>query len=260
MTQNACAFIDVRQVSKVYIRRRLMGQPIEVAAVKNVSFRIEAGGTLGLVGESGSGKTTLANMMLGLLAPSAGEVLLDGQPLNRMTPRQISMRIQPVFQDPYSSLNPRHRVADIVGVPLRVHTGDRAAQRRRKALEMLDRVGLPPRMADYYPNQLSGGQRQRVAIARALVVRPDVLVLDEPTSALDVSVQAQILNLLTDLREEFKLGYFLISHNLAVVRVLVDQIAVMYRGEIIEAGAADRIFERPAHAYTQSLFDAVLTP
>jgi peptide/nickel transport system ATP-binding protein len=168
--------------------------------------------------------------------------------------------VQPVFQDPYSSLNPRKSVADLIALPLVAHGIGMPAERQAKVFEMLDAVGLPRRVIDAYPNQLSGGQRQRVAIARALIMRPDVLICDEPTSALDVSVQAQILNLLMDLKREFKLTYFFISHNLAVVEHLADRVAVMYLGRIVEERSRAGLFEAPRHPYSQALLDSVLTP
>ena len=212
---------------------------------------------MGIVGESGCGKSTLARMMLGLLAPTAGEVLVEGRRLDGMDRRARAALIQPVFQDPYSSLNPRQRVRDIVALPLR-------AQGRRDVAgpvaEMLARVGLPGTMADRMPGELSGGQRQRVAIARALVVRPRIVVCDEPTSALDVSVQAQILNLLAELRAELGLTLVFISHNLAVVERIATEVAVMYLGRVVEQAEVEALFAEPRHPYTKALLASVLTP
>jgi len=241
-------------------KRGLFRAPGEIRAVDNVSLRVARGETLGLVGESGCGKSTLAKMLLGLLAPSSGNVLLHGQEIDPRQRRAHARRIQPIFQDPYSSLNPRRTVADIVGVPLRLHQVGSHAERQRAVREALDLVGMPERTHQQYPNQLSGGQRQRVAIARALVLRPDILVCDEPTSALDVSVQAQILNLLMDLKAEFGLTYFFISHDLGVVEHLVDRVAVMHRGAIVELGTREQIFARPEHPYTRALLASALTP
>jgi len=232
----------------------------EIKAVDNVTLRIAKGETLGLVGESGCGKSTLAKMLLGLLAPSSGNVLLHGKEIDPRRRRERARQIQPIFQDPYSSLNPRRTVAEIVGVPLRLHRVGSRAEQQRTVRETLDLVGMPERTHQQYPSQLSGGQRQRVAIARALVLRPDILVCDEPTSALDVSVQAQILNLLMDLKAEFGLTYFFISHDLGVIEHLVDRVAVMHRGAIVELGTREQIFSQPAHPYTRALLASALSP
>ena len=229
-------------------------------AVADVDLRVERGEVLGIVGESGSGKSTLARMLLGLIPATRGSVRLDGEEISRLGRATLARRMQPVFQDPYSSLNPRRSIAAIVSLPLDVQGIGTAAQRRRKALDMLDKVGLPARHADSTPGQLSGGQRQRVAIARALVMQPDLVICDEPTSALDVSVQAQILNLLLDLRREFNLTYVFISHNLAVVEHIASRVAVMYLGRIVEQAATASLFRNPRHPYTRALLDSVLTP
>ena len=229
-------------------------------AVNGVDITIQKGDVLGVVGESGCGKSTLARMLLGLTPPSAGKVTLDGQDIHTMSRQALARRVQPVFQDPYSSLNPRRSLASIVALPLEVQAMGNPAARRLKAIDMLERVGLPARFADYTPGQLSGGQRQRVAIARALVMRPEVVICDEPTSALDVSVQAQILNLLLDLRSEFNLTYVFISHNLAVVEHIATEVAVMYLGKIVEQSPTAALFAQPRHPYTQALLASVLTP
>jgi peptide/nickel transport system ATP-binding protein len=229
-------------------------------AVNGVDLTVQRGDVLGIVGESGCGKSTLARMLLGLTPPNSGTMSVDGQNIRTMTRRELARRVQPVFQDPYSSLNPRRTVASIVAFPLEVHAIGNAAERRQKAVDMLDRVGLPARYADSTPGQLSGGQRQRVAIARALVMNPEIVICDEPTSALDVSVQAQILNLLMDLRQEFNLTYIFISHNLAVVEHIATHVSVMYLGRIVESSATASLFRQPRHPYTRALLASVLTP
>ncbi len=231
-----------------------------VVAVDEVSLSVAPGSALGIVGESGCGKTTLARIMLGLLPPSAGTVRIDGRSLASMDRRERARLIQPVFQDPMSSLNPRRRIADIVALPLIAAGGVTRRERRRRVMAILERVGLSAATAARYPAQLSGGQRQRVAIARALVIEPRILICDEPTSALDVSVQAQILNLLAELRAMFSLTLVFISHNLAVVEHIADEVAVMYLGRIVEHAAADAVFGTPRHPYTRALLASVLTP
>jgi len=253
--------LELCALTRVYkLKRGVFRAPGEIKAVDDVSLRIRKGETLGLVGESGCGKSTLAKMLLGLLAPTSGNVLINGREIDPTRRKALARSVQPIFQDPYSSLNPRRTVADIVGVPLRLHQVGTHAERKKRVTEMLDLVGMPERTHSQYPNQLSGGQRQRVAIARALVLRPEILICDEPTSALDVSVQAQILNLLLDLKAEFGLTYLFISHDLGVVEHLVDRVAVMHRGRIVELGTREQIFARPEHAYTRMLLASALTP
>ncbi|UUE10451.1 ATP-binding cassette domain-containing protein [Dickeya zeae] len=253
--------LELCALSRVFrLNRGMFSPPGEIRAVDNVSLRIRRGETLGLVGESGCGKSTLAKMLLGLLPPTSGNVLIEGREIDAGDRRELACRMQPIFQDPYSSLNPRRTVADIVEVALRLHHIGTPAERKQQVREMLDRVGMPERTHGQYPGQLSGGQRQRVAIARALILQPAILICDEPTSALDVSVQAQILNLLLTLKKELGLTYLFISHNLSVVEYLVDHVAVMRKGAIVEQGTREQVFGAPQHPYTRALLASVLTP
>ena len=255
------AAVEVSGVSRVFdVSTGPFGAARHVVAVDDVSLSVPAGGSLGIVGESGCGKSTLARIVLGLLPPSSGNVSVDGRALAGMDRRERARLIQPVFQDPTSSLNPRRSVADVVALPLDAAGGVRGAERRRRVDEMLERVGLSPAMATRRPGQLSGGQRQRVAIARALILSPQVLICDEPTSALDVSVQAQILNLLVELRAAMRLTLLFISHNLAVVEHVTDAVAVMYLGRVVERGGTDLVFGAQRHPYTRALLASVLTP
>jgi len=253
--------IEVKAVRKTFrVKGGTFGTDRHVVAVDDVSFAVPAGGVLGVVGESGCGKSTLARLILGLLEPSSGEIAVEGQRIADMDRRARARLIQPVFQDPFSSLNPLARVRDIVAMPLRAQGNIDRAEVTRRVDEMLARVGLPGEMGQRLPTELSGGQRQRVAIARALVLRPRIVVCDEPTSALDVSVQAQILNLLSELRRELGLTYLFISHNLAVVEHVAAEVAVMYLGRIVERGETDALFRKPEHPYTRALLASVLTP
>lgn len=251
---SATPLLELRNVTVAYqSTNSFLTRNQAFVALKTASLVLPQGSTMGLVGESGSGKSTLARAVLGLEKPVSGDILIGGQPIASLDPARRARAVQPVFQDPNASLNPRHTVLDIVRAPLDVRDEETAGERGARACAMLERCGLAPYHFNAYPSQLSGGQRQRVAIARALVSGPSLVVCDEPTSALDVSIQSQILNLLVDLQREFNLTYLFISHNLAVVRQLADRVAVMLNGEIIEEGPADQVLTNPHHSYTQRL-------
>jgi dipeptide transport system ATP-binding protein len=230
-----------------------------VHAVKGVSFSVEKGKTLAIVGESGCGKSTLARIITLIDAPTAGELVIDDKKVDiardGLTP-EMRRKVQIVFQNPYGSLNPRQKIGDVLGEPLKINTDMPASERRDRAMAMLKKVGLGEEHFNRYPHMFSGGQRQRIAIARALMLNPSLLVLDEPVSALDLSVQAQVLNLLADLQDEFKLTYVFISHDLSVVRYIADEVMVMYFGEAVEYGTRDEVFSSPQHSYTKTLFAA----
>ncbi|MCD7036392.1 dipeptide ABC transporter ATP-binding protein [Metabacillus sp. GX 13764] len=232
----------------------------EIVAVNKLSLDVFKGETLGIVGESGCGKSTLGRLILRLLEATEGTVMYSGQnvfSLNKNGIRKIRQHMQMVFQDPYASLNPRHSVAKILEEPLIVHGIGTKLERREQAAEMLKTVGLNPDYARRYPHQFSGGQRQRIGIARALMTRPELIIADEPVSALDVSIQSQVLNLLKDLQEEFRLTYLFISHDLGVVRHISDRVAVMYLGEIVELAESESLYSSPLHPYTEALLSAV---
>jgi peptide/nickel transport system ATP-binding protein len=253
--------LELQDVTRVYrVSQGVFRKSATLTAVAGVSLKVARGEVYALVGESGSGKTTLARMLLGLVRPTSGQILIGGVPLAHTDRKAVARRIQPIFQDPYSSLNPRKPVRDLIALPLVAHGIGSRTERATRVREMLDLVGLPSRLSDAYPNQLSGGQRQRVAIARALIMRPEVVICDEPTSALDVSVQAQILNLLLDLRRELGLTYFFISHNLAVVEHLANRVAVMYLGRLVEERSRAGLFADARHPYSQALLASILTP
>jgi len=257
--------LELEQVGKVYpgTRQGWLRRGAPVQALQDVSFSVQRGECFGLVGESGSGKTTLTRCILQLEAPSAGRIRFEGEDLARLSPaalRRLRARIQIVFQDPQASLNPRMSVHDIVTEPLLVHRrslGLDARARTERAVELLGLVGLGPQHLYRHPHEFSGGQRQRIGIARALVTQPALLLLDEPTSALDVSVQAQVLNLLEDLKRRLGLTYLFISHDLAVIRYVCDRVALIHHGRIVEQGASARIFEAPQTAYARTLLAAM---
>ncbi|MDC9823195.1 dipeptide ABC transporter ATP-binding protein [Devosia sp. ZB163] len=246
-------------VRDYHIGGTLFGGGRTVHAVKGVSFKLEQGKTLAIVGESGSGKSTLARILTLIDRQTAGELKIDGQVVDiaksGVTPA-MRRKVQMVFQNPYGSLNPRQKIGDVLMEPLLLNTSMPAAERRDKALDMLTKVGLQPEHFNRYPHMFSGGQRQRIAIARAIILQPSLLVLDEPVSALDLSVQAQILNLLADLQDEFGLTYVFISHDLSVVKYIADEVLVMYLGEAVEQGTRDKVFANPEHPYTKALFAA----
>jgi oligopeptide/dipeptide ABC transporter ATP-binding protein len=244
-------------------KKKMFEEQRYVRAVDGVDFSICRGKTLGLVGESGSGKTTVGRTILKLIPACAGKVVFDGQDIFSVSGSQmraLRKRMQIIFQDPMSSLNPRMTVEGIVSEPLCVHTKLRGMQRKARVGELLERVGLSPQYMNRYPHEFSGGQRQRIGIARALASNPDFIVCDEPVSALDVSIQAQILNLLSDLQRDMGLSYLFISHNLAVVEHFADDVAVMYLGKIVEKASPDDLYAHPMHPYTQALLSAIPVP
>jgi dipeptide transport system ATP-binding protein len=252
--------LEARDITRDYIvSGGLFGRAKTVRALKGISFTVEAGKTLAIVGESGCGKSTLARIITLIDPASGGALLLDGQAVDvarGAPPREMRRKVQIVFQNPYGSLNPRQKVGDMLMEQLYLNTDHTAAERREAAQAMLAKVGLKPEHFNRYPHMFSGGQRQRLAIARALMVRPKLLVLDEPVSALDLSVQAQVLNLLADLQDEFGLTYVFISHDLSVVKYIADDVMVMFQGEVVEYGPRDQVFGAPAHDYTRTLFAA----
>lgn len=249
--------IEAQSLTKVYkVRRSIFAPTADLRAVDGVEFRLEAGKTLAVVGESGCGKSTLARMVTLIESPTAGSLKLVGDDIAGAKPATIKAlrrHVQIVFQDPYGSLNPRRKVGAILEEPLVINTSMSAAERTQAARAMMARVGLRPEHYERYPHMFSGGQRQRIAIARALMLRPSIVVADEPVSALDVSIQAQVLNLLMDLQEEFRLAYLFISHGLSVVRHIADDVMVMYLGRTVEQGPKRAIFTSPRHPYTKAL-------
>src|ERR1700732_460443 len=261
------ALLEVKGLRKHFpvtegaIAHRMIG---EVKAVDGIDFTLRRGETLGLVGESGCGKTTTGRCILLLERPTAGEIIYAGLDLTKLTHKELlalRRRIQVIFQDPYSSLNPRMKVGSIIAEPMKVHAIEPNATRRAaRVRELLAICGLNPNFADRYPHEMSGGQRQRVGIARALALDPEFIICDEAVSALDVSIQAQIVNLLEDLRERFNLTYLFIAHDLSVVRHLCQRVAVMYLGGIVEQADCDELFDNPLHPYTRVLLDAVPVP
>lgn len=254
--------LAVRGLTKIYGRRATMlrRHPHRLTAVDNVDLDIAPGQTLGLVGESGAGKSTVGRLVLRLIEPDAGSIDLLGTDLARLPRgelRRMRARATMIFQDPYTSLDPRMLIKDAVAEPLIVHTDDSRATRHERALEMVRRVGLDAAHMERYPYEMSGGQLQRVAIARALITDPAFIVCDEPVAALDVSTQAQVINLLNDLQQERGISYLFISHDLRLVRLIADEVAVMRRGQLLEKGSAVQVFEEPGHEYTRDLLAAI---
>ena len=259
------SLVQVRNVVKYFpLRAGVFGRVVDyVRAVDGVSLDVPAGSTLGLVGESGCGKTTLARVVMRLLPADSGSIIFAGEDIAKASPeqlRRLRRQMQIIFQDPFSSLNPRMTVGGIVTEPLKIHTDLDRAGRRERAAEVLGVVGLSKRDLDRYPHEFSGGQRQRIGIARALVLQPKLIVCDEPVSALDVSIQSQILNLLSRLQREFGLTYIFIAHGLNVIKHVSDRVAVMYLGKIVEDGEAHNIFDDPLHPYTKALLASIPVP
>jgi len=257
--------LEVRDLAKWFFSAPgpLGGKRRILKAVDGVSFTLRRGETLGLVGESGCGKSTTGKTLLRLLEPDRGEVLFRGENIlqrSHRAMRPLRRELQMIFQDPYASLNPRRRIGDIVGEPLRIHRLARGRELRQEVLRLLDTVGLQKEHIDRYPHEFSGGQRQRIGIARALAVRPSLIVADEPVSALDLSIQAQVVNLLQDVQEQFELTYLFIAHDLSVVEHISDRVAVMYLGRIVELAEATKLYRAPRHPYSEALLNAVPTP
>ena len=252
---------EIKNLKKHYeINMGLFSKPKIVKALDGVSFNVKKGEILSIVGESGCGKSTTAKLMLKIEEPTSGDILFEGADVTKLTGnelREYRKKVQIIFQDPYSSLNPRWKVGQIIGEPLKLNTDMSNKEIKEKVLYLMEKVGMLPEWYERYPHQFSGGQRQRIGIARALALNPEVIVCDEPVSALDVSIQAQVLNLLLDLQEEFNLTYIFISHDLSVVEHISDRIVVMYFGEIVEYDTVDTIFDNPQHDYTKKLINAI---
>lgn len=264
--ENEKKLLEVKNLKKYFPvkSKGLLQKTIgNLCAVDDVSFDLDYGETLGIVGESGCGKTTVGKTILRLYEPTSGSVLLEGEDVYKMDPsalHEARKKMQIIFQDPYSSLNPRMTIKEIVSEPLKIYRMGSSAEIEKKALKILDEVGISSWMANRYPSEFSGGQRQRVGIARALILNPKMILCDEPVSALDVSVQSQVLNLLSDLKKEYDLSYLFIAHGMAVVKHISDRIAVMYLGKIMELADKNTIYASPQHPYTKALMSAIPVP
>jgi oligopeptide transport system ATP-binding protein len=264
-TNGGGPLVEVRGLKKYFpIKKGVLSREVgRVHAVDDVTFAVQEGETLGLVGESGCGKSTLGRTIVRLLPPSAGDVLFQGRSIGGLGARALRplrREMQMVFQDPYASLNPRKRVGSIIGDPMKIHNVGDKRERRQRVQDLLETVGLSPEHYNRFPHEFSGGQRQRIGVARALALRPKLVVADEPVSALDVSIQAQMINLLDELQDEFRLTYIFIAHDLGVVRHVSDRIAVMYLGKLVELSPAEELYTRPIMPYTEALLSAVPIP
>lgn len=249
--------LRVSQLDKVYDIKKMFKLTLKLKALSNINFHLNARETLGIVGESGCGKSTLAKVLTKLEQKTAGSIELLGKNFDSFNPKEFHSAIQMVFQDPYQSLNPRKKALDIIADPLTINTPEKSqAEIKEQVFAMMKKVGLREEFANRYPHHFSGGQRQRLGIARSLMLHPQILILDEPVSALDVSIQAQVLNLLLDLQQDFSLAYLFISHDLSVIQHMSDRILVMYLGRVVEYGTRDEIFNNPLHPYTQILLES----
>jgi dipeptide transport system ATP-binding protein len=248
--------LKVEALHKSYDIKKLFKPTLKLKALSGINFHLDKKETLGIVGESGCGKSTLAKVLTKLESSSHGEIFLLGKKYNDYQALEFHSKIQMVFQDPYQSLNPRKKAFDIIADPIRINTQTSSQETEHLVKEMMKKVGLREEFSKRYPHHFSGGQRQRLGIARALMLRPEILILDEPVSALDVSIQAQVLNLLLELQDEFKLSYLFISHDLSVIQHMSDRILVMYLGRVVEYGSRDQIFNNPLHPYTKILLES----
>lgn len=252
---------EIKNLQKHYdVKKGLFAKPTTIKAVNDISFHVKKGEVLSIVGESGCGKSTTAKLLMTIEEPTGGEIFFEGKDITKLSPSELKeyrKKVQIIFQDPYSSLNPRWNVGKIIAEPLKLNTNLSDNEIKEKVLTIMKKVGLKTEWYERYPHQFSGGQRQRIGIARALVLEPEVIICDEPVSALDVSIQAQVLNLLLDLQEEFNLTYVFISHDLSVVEHISDRIIVMYFGDIVESDNVETLFANPQHDYTKQLLGAI---